>query len=150
MPLITAKFYMATFSYEHLVSSAGWIRYEMLTLVSFAGTFVKSTGVTFCTQGGKRSGLHGTWSPSPSGLIVAFNWKGKNGVDKQHEFIQVDEGVYRMILPNHDCVVIELAGVKTTIFENTLALDDVVGEWEIFGNTLALDDVVGEWDLVEW
>jgi hypothetical protein len=131
MPLITAKFYMATFSYEHLVSSSGWIRYEMLTLVSFAGTFVKSTGVKFCSQRGRRSGLHGTWSPSPSGLIVAFNWQGKNGVDKQHEFIQVEKGVYRRILPNSDIVVIKLTGCHTRIFENTWALDDVVGEWQL-------------------
>jgi hypothetical protein len=130
MPLVIAKFYMATFSYEHREND-GWIRYEMLTLVSFAGTCVKSTGVTFCTQRGSRSGLHGTWSPSPSGLIVAFNWKGKNGVDKQHEFIQVVKGVYLLILPNSDIVVIKLTGCHTRIFENTWALDDVVGEWQL-------------------
>ena len=129
MPL-TARFYMAPFSYEHRENN-GWIRYEMLTLVSFAGTFVKSTGVKFCTQRGRRSGLHGTWSPSPSGLIVAFNWKGNDGTDKQHEFIQVVEGVYRLILPNSDIIVIKLTGVRTTMFENTWALDDVVGEWQL-------------------
>ena len=130
LPLIIAKFYSATFRYEHREKN-GWIRYEMLTLVSFAGTFVKSTGVEFCTQRGQRSGLHGAWRPSPSGLIVAFNWKGNAGTDIQREFTRVVEGVYRLIQPNSDIVVIKLTGVRTTIFENTWALDDVVGEWQL-------------------
>ena len=126
----TARFDMATFSYEHRENHNGWIRYEMLTLVSFAGTFFKSAGVEFCTQRGRRSGLHGAWSPSPSGLIVAFNGKGNDGTNKQREFIRVVEGVHRLIMPNRDIVVIKLIGVRTTMFENPLALDGV-GEWQL-------------------
>ena len=120
---------MATFRYQHRENS-GWIRNEMLTLVSFAGTYVKSTGVVFCTQRGRDSGLHGTWSPSPSGLIVAFNWKGNNGIDKQHEFKRVVEGVFLLTLPSGNTVAITLTAVETTMIESFHALDGV-GEWQL-------------------
>lgn len=128
MPLI-ARFDMATFRYQHRENS-GWIRYEMLTLVSFAATYVKSTGVVFCTQRGQCSGLHGAWSASPSALIVAFNWRGNDGTDVQREFNRVVEGVFLLTLPSGNTVAITLTAVETTMIESFHALDGV-GEWQL-------------------